>query len=62
MGVEIDELEPYGVQKTRCNGGREACDIAAPQEAANHRRQRYDADESRDAAQTGVGRGPEQLS
>ena len=62
MGVEIHQLEPDCVEQTGYNRAREARDIAAPEKAADHRRQRDDADQDGDAAEAGRGRRSEQLS
>ena len=43
MGVEIHQLEPDGVQEARYDRAGEARDVAAPEKATDHRRQRYDA-------------------
>jgi hypothetical protein len=40
MGVEVYEFEPDGVQHAGCDCAREARDVAAPEEAADHRSQR----------------------
>ena len=62
MGVEIYQLEPDGVQKAGYDRAGEARDVAAPEEAADHRRQRDDAEQEGDAGEAGGGRRPEQLA
>src|SRR3984957_6972459 len=62
MGVEIDQLEPDGVHEARYDRAGEARDVASPDEAADHRRQRYDADQDGDAAEPGRWRRSEHLS